>query len=222
MATLSVKMGPAVFYNYLSAFGLGRPTNVDLAAEVGGHLKQPGNADWYDSDLGTNAFGQGVAVTPLQLVTAASAIVNGGVLMQPHILYRVEHGTSARVIPPQIIGRPIKPETAATLNEMLAVSMATGEGDLAVVPGYRMAGKTGTAEIPTAGGYEENTSIASFIGWGPVDDPRFITLIVLNRPKASIWGSETAAPIFAEMVKRLVVLLNIPPDDVRHAIQQGQ
>jgi cell division protein FtsI/penicillin-binding protein 2 len=222
MAHLSTQMGPATFYNYISAFGIGRATNVDLAAEISGHLKQPGNADWYDSDLGTNSFGQGVAVTPLQLVTAASAIANGGVMMQPHILYRVEHGTNTRVIPPQIIGRPIKPESAAMLNEMLAVSMETGEADQAVVPGYRLAGKTGTAEIPMAGGYEENRSIASFIGWGPVDDPRFVTLIVLNRPKTSIWGSETAAPVFSEMVKRLVVLLEIPPDDARHAIQQGQ
>jgi cell division protein FtsI/penicillin-binding protein 2 len=158
----------------------------------------------------------------LQLVTAVSAIANGGVMMQPHVLYRVEHGANARIIPPQIIGRPIKPETAAMLNEMLAISMETGEAEEAVVPGYRLAGKTGTAEIPMAGGYEENRSIASFVGWGPVDDPRFVTLIVLNRPKTSIWGSETAAPVFSEMARRLVVLLEIPPDDVRHAMQQGQ
>lgn len=222
MATLSTRMGAATFYNYLSAFGIGRATNVDLAAEIAGHLKQPGNADWYDSDLGTNSFGQGVAVTPLQLVTAASAVANGGVMMQPHILQRVQHGANSRVISPQVIGRPIRPETAATLNEMLAVSMATGEGDEALVPGYRLAGKTGTAEIPIAGGYEANRTIASFIGWGPVDDPRFIALIVLNRPTTSIWGSETAAPAFSQMVKRLVVLLEIPPDDARHAMQQGQ
>ncbi len=222
MASLSTHMGAATFYNYLSAFGIGRATNVDLAAEISGHLKQPGNSDWYDSDLGTNAFGQGVAVTPLQLVTAASAIANGGVMMQPHILYRVERGTNERVIPSQIIGRPIRPETAATLNDMLAVSMETGEADQALVPGYRLAGKTGTAEIPMAGGYEANRSIASFLGWGPVDDPRFITLIVLNRPTTSIWGSETAAPVFSELTKRLVVLLGIPPDDARHAMQHGQ
>jgi cell division protein FtsI/penicillin-binding protein 2 len=100
--------------------------------------------------------------------------------------------------------------------------METGEADQAVVPGYRLAGKTGTAEIPAAGGYEENRTIASFLGWGPADDPRFITLVVLDRPTASIWGSETAAPVFSEMVKRLVVLMGIPPDDTRHAIQRGQ
>jgi cell division protein FtsI/penicillin-binding protein 2 len=215
-------MGASTFYSYLSAFGIGRLTNVDLAAEVAGHLKQPGNPDWYDSDLGTNAFGQGVAVTPLQLVTAAAAIANGGVMMQPHVLQRVERGGTSRTILPQIIGRPIKPETAATLNEMLAVSMETGEADQALVPGYRLAGKTGTAEIPVAGGYALNTSIASFIGWGPVDDPRFVALVILNRPSTSIWGSETAAPVFSAMVKRLVVLLDIPPDDARHAMARGQ
>jgi cell division protein FtsI/penicillin-binding protein 2 len=218
MAMLSTKMGAATFYNYLSAFGIGRLTNVDLAAEVAGHLKQPGNGDWYDSDLGTNSFGQGVAVTPLQLATAASAIANGGVMMQPHILLRVEREGNKRTIPPQIIGRPIRPETAAMLNEMLAVSMETGEADQALVPGYRLAGKTGTAEIPIPTGYELDRTIASFVGWGPVDDPRFVALVILNRPTTSIWGSETAAPVFAEMVNRLVVLLEIPPDDVRHAM----
>ena len=222
MASLSTRMGPTTFYNYLTAFGLGRLTNVDLAAEVAGHLKQPGTPDWFDADLGANAFGQGVAVTPLQLVTAVSAVANGGVMMQPHVLQRVERDGNVHVISPQIIGRPIKPQTAATLNEMLAVSMATGEADQALVPGYRLAGKTGTAEIPMAGGYEANTSIASFIGWGPVDDPRFVALVILDRPATSIWGSETAAPVFSEMVKRLVVLLNIPPDDTRHALAQGQ
>lgn len=218
MAMLSTKMGASTFYNYLSAFGIGHLTNVDLASEVPGIVRQPGIGDWSDSDLGTNSFGQGIAVTPLQLATAASAIANGGVMMQPHILLRVERGPNARTIPPEVIGRPIKPETAAALNEMLAVSMETGEADQAVVPGYRLAGKTGTAQIPIPTGYEADRTIASFVGWGPIDDPRFVALVILNRPSASIWGSETAAPVFSELVKRLVVLLGIPTDNVRHAM----
>jgi cell division protein FtsI/penicillin-binding protein 2 len=218
MSNLAVQLGPTTFYNYLSAFGLGHLTNVDMAAEVPGRLKHPGDSDWFDSDLGTNAFGQGVAVTPLQLITAVSAVANGGTMMQPHILSRVQNGDKVHVIQPQVLGRPIKPETAAVLNEMLAESMEQGEADQALVPGYRLAGKTGTAQIPIAGGYDPVRTIASFIGWGPVDDPRFVALVILDRPAASIWGSETAAPVFAGLVKRLMVLMEIPPDDVRHSL----
>jgi len=139
-------------------------------------------------------------------------------MMQPHILSQVQNADKVHVIQPQVLGRPIKPETAAVLSEMLAQSMELGEADQATVPGYRLAGKTGTAQIPIAGGYDLDRTIASFIGWGPVDDPRFVVLVILNRPAASIWGSETAAPVFAELVKRLVVLMEIPPDDVRHAL----
>jgi cell division protein FtsI/penicillin-binding protein 2 len=104
---------------------------------------------------------------------------------------------------------------------MLADSIEAGEGSQALVPGYRIAGKTGTAEIPTPGGYHPTDSIGSFIGWGPVDDPQFIVLVKLDRPSSSIWGSETAAPVFSQLVQRLVVLLEIPPDDVRQALQAG-
>jgi len=220
MASLSTSLGPNVFYNYLSAFGIGHLTSVDLATETPGHLKKPGDPDWFDSELGTNSFGQGVAVTPIQLVTAVSAVANGGTMMQPHILLRVQDGGSVHTTRPQVLGRPIKPETAATLSEMLAQSLERGEGGNDVlVPGYRIAGKTGTAQIPMPGGYDPSRSIASFIGWGPVDDPRFVVLVKLDRPATSIWGSETAAPVFSSLVRRLVVLMEIPPDDARRALQ---
>ena len=218
LAHLSTQMGPTTFYNYLSTFGVGHSTGVDLAAEAAGRLKVPGDPDWFESDLGTNAFGQGVAVTPLQLATAVSALANGGAMMQPHILLRVQNGDKSFTTQPQVLGRPIKPETAATLSEMLAQSLEGGEGSAALVPGYRLAGKTGTAQIPIPGGYDENKTIASFIGWGPVDDPRFLVVIKLDQPSSSIWGSETAAPLFGDMVKRLVVLMEIPPDDVRRTL----
>jgi len=218
LASISTWMGPTDFYNYMAAFGMGHLTNVDLASETAGRLKLPGDSDWFDSDLGTNAFGQGVAVTPLQLITAASAIANQGAMMQPHVLLRVQDGDVAHTTQPQILGRPIRPETAALLSNMLARSLELGEGHQALVDGYRIAGKTGTAQIPIPGGYDFSQTIASFIGWGPVDDPQFIVLVKLDRPSASIWGSETAAPTFAALVKRLVVLLEIPPDDVRAAL----
>jgi cell division protein FtsI/penicillin-binding protein 2 len=221
LASVATWMGPNTFYNYMQAFGIGHLTNVDLAAETAGRLKLPGATDWFDSDLGTNSFGQGVAVSPLQLITAASAIANGGTMMQPHILKIVQHGVSQHVTQQQVLGRPIKPETAATENEMLARSLELGEGSQALVDGYRVSGKTGTAQIPTPSGYDPDQTIASFIGWGPTDDPQFIVLIKLDKPTSSIWGSETAAPLFKQLVTRLVVLMQIPPDSVRHALQSG-
>jgi cell division protein FtsI/penicillin-binding protein 2 len=218
MASLSTQMGPTTFYNYMAAFGVGHRTNVDLAAEASGRLKLPGDSDWYESDLGTNAFGQGVAVTPLQLITAVSAVANKGAIMQPHLLKRLQTGDQVHTTQMQVLGRPVRPETAAVLTEMLAQSLEQGEGDQALVPGYRIAGKTGTAQIPIPGGYDRRQTIASFVGWGPVDDPRFIVLVKLDKPRASIWGSETAAPLFSSLTRRLVVLMEIPPDDVRHAL----
>src|SRR5260370_6784550 len=164
----------------MQAFGIGHLTNVDLAAETSGRLKRPGDPDWFDSDLGTNAFGQGVAVSPLQLIAAASAIANGGTMMQPHILQRVQRGANQHVTQQQVLGRPIKPQTAAVENEMLTQSLERGEGSQALVEGYRLAGKTGTAQIPTASGYDPEATIASFIGWGPVDDPQLIVLVKLD------------------------------------------
>ncbi len=214
-AWVSTEMGPKAFYDYMSAFGIGQVTNVDLSGEAAGHLKHPGDSDWYESDLGTNAFGQGIATTPIQLLAAMSAVANGGAVMQPHLLERVVDGDRVHTTQPQVLGRPISADVAATLSSMLAVSVER-EADGALLPGYSIAGKTGTAQIPIPGGYDGEKTIASFVGWGPVDDPRFIVLVKLDKPSASVWGSDTAAPTFGEMVKRLVVLMNIPPDDVRH------
>jgi cell division protein FtsI/penicillin-binding protein 2 len=197
---------------------MGHLTSVDLAAETPGRLKVPGDFDWFDSDLGTNAFGQGVAVSPLQLVTAVSAVANDGTMMQPHILSAVRDSETTHATQPQVLGRPIRPETAHTLSQMLATSLEAGEGSQALVEGYRIAGKTGTAQIPTPGGYDPTATVGSFIGWGPVDDPQFIVLVKLDKPSSSIWGSETAAPVFAQLVRRLVVLMEIPPDNVRQTL----
>jgi cell division protein FtsI/penicillin-binding protein 2 len=96
------------------------------------------------------------------------------------------------------------------------------EASPALVPGYRLAGKTGTAEIPVPGGYDPEQTIATFVGYGPVDDPQFVVLIKLDRPKTSRWGSETAAPVFSQFVQRLVVLMEIPPDDIRQSMALAQ
>ena len=214
MATLSTSMGAGTFYTYMDKFGLGHLTGVDLAGEAAGRLKIPGDSDWYAVDLGTNAFGQGVAATPVQIMMAASAIANDGRTVTPHALYAMVRDGRQYNVPAQFAGSPITEQTANTLSEILAVSLES-EGSLALVPGYRVAGKTGTAQIPVNGFYDDTATNASFIGWGPVDDPQFMIYVWLERPEVSIWGSETAAPVFAEIAEKTVILLDIPPDTIR-------
>lgn len=217
----SQKLGAELLYDYLTDFGIGRLTGVDLAGEVPGQLRTPRHPRWTESDLGTNAFGQGVSVTPMQLITAVSALANGGVMVQPHVVREVVGPNGVYRPGTTILGRPVSAETARTLTEMLAQSLAN-ETRLANVAGYMLAGKTGTAQIPAGLGYDPHWTVASFIGWGPVSDPRFIVLVRLDRPETSPWGSVVAAPAFQEVVERLVALLEIPPDAVRAAMAGGQ
>ncbi len=217
LAWIAKRMGVTTFYDYMERFGIGHLTGVDLAGEIPGRLKVPGDSDWYEADLGTNSFGQGVSVTPLQMAVAASAIANDGKIMAPHIVRaRVAQGYQIEV-KPEVLSAPLSKETANALTEMLARSLETESSD-ALVEGYRLAGKTGTAQIPTPFGYTSDLTNASFIGWGPVDDPRFLVYVWLEKPKTSVWASEVAAPVFSEAVKRLVVLMNLPPDDVRQEL----
>ncbi len=217
LAWVASKIGAKDFYRYMDAFGIGHMTGVDMAGEATGRLKTPGDSDWYDADLGTNAFGQGVAATPLQMAAAASALANNGVMMAPHIVRSMIHDNFQHDFELHRIGVPIKADTAKTLAEMLARSLETESSD-ALVDGYRVAGKTGTAEIPTPYGYTSNQTNASFVGWGPVDDPKFLVYVWLEKPQTSIWGSEVASPLFKEVAQNLFVLMNIPPDYVRKQV----
>lgn len=214
LAWVATQMGSPTFYSYMERFGLGHRTGVDLADEAMGRLKVPGDSDWYPVDLGTNAFGQGVSITPLQLMMAASAIANEGHMVTPHVLYAMLRDGHQYNVPSQYAGSPISAETARTLTEMLAVSLQN-ESASALLPGYRVAGKTGTAQIPTEYGYDPNHTNASFIGWGPVDDPQFMIYVWLQEPSTSIWSSQTAAPVFSLVAEQTVISLNIPPDLVR-------
>jgi cell division protein FtsI/penicillin-binding protein 2 len=217
LAWVATQMGATTFYSYLQSFGFGHPTGVELDLEYSGRLKLPGDPDWYEADLATNSFGQGISVTPVQMVMGISSFANDGNMVVPRIVHGVvdrgrQYNTSV-----QIAGTPITAETARTLTDMLAVSLEQ-EASTALVEGFRVAGKTGTAEIPTEFGYTSGQTNASFVGWGPVDDPKFIVYIWLERPTSSIWGSEVAAPIFSQIVERLVVLMDLPPDPVRQSM----
>jgi cell division protein FtsI/penicillin-binding protein 2 len=218
LAWVATQMGVQNFYSYMERFGLGHPTGIDLSGETAGRLKIPGDADWYPVDLGTNAFGQGVSVTPMQMLMAVSSVANNGRMVTPHVLYSMLRDGHQYNVPPQYAGSPITAQTAHTLTDMLAASLEQ-ESSQALLPGYRLAGKTGTAQIPTEYGYDATHTNASFIGWGPVDDPRFMVYVWLEQPSASIWSSETAAPVFAEVAEQTVISLNLPPDVVRSQLQ---
>lgn len=215
MATLSTKyMGEEIFYRYMRNFGIGYPTGVDLQGEVSGFLKTPNVGYWHPSDLAVNSFGQGLTATPLQMAVAISALANDGKIMTPHVVKSIAQSGYQVEIEPRVVSKPIRPETAHQVAEIMAQALEI-EASEALVPGYRLAGKTGTGQIPTIGGYEEYETNTSFVGFGPVDDPRFVVYIWFERPKTSIWASEVVPEVFADLVQRLVVIMDLPPDSVR-------
>jgi cell division protein FtsI/penicillin-binding protein 2 len=210
-AWLTTQMGPDVFYRYVRAFGFGSPTGVDLAAEAWGQVWLPQDVEnWHDSNLGTNAFGQGLAVTPLQLATALATIANDGVRLQPRIVARqmLADGESVST-EPVFQARVISPETAQTVTALMVRTIEESVVN-ARADGYRVAGKTGTAEIPVPGGYDPNGSIATFGGFGPVPDPQFVILVKLDRPATSEWAFQTAAISFGRLAEELFRLSGIP------------
>jgi cell division protein FtsI/penicillin-binding protein 2 len=223
-AFISTSTGKDQFYTYLRRFGFGTLTQIDLASEGPGMMKLPGDSNWFPSELGTNSFGQGVAVTPMQMIVAAGAVANRGMLMKPHIVDEIitedQDGTLRRIrVEPMMVRWAISQETAQTLTQLLVRVVEQGATQ-AQIPGYRVAGKTGTAQIPTAYGYHPSDTIGSFVGFAPADDPQFIVLVKLDKPRTSPWGSQTAAPTFRAIAERLFVYLQIPPDEIRLAASQ--
>ncbi len=211
LSWVAVQLGPSKFYEYLDRFGIGHRTNVDLSGESLYPLALPGDDNWYLPNLAANSFGQALAVTPMQMIMAISAVANDGKMMPPHVLKAVIDDGRQYNNNPQMVGMPISEKTADTLTLMLEDSLVQ-ESSSALVEGYRVAGKTGTAEIPTEYGYTSSSTNVSFVGWGPVSDPKFIIYIWLEEPQSDIWGSVVAAPVFSEVASKLVVLMNLPPD----------
>lgn len=212
IAQVAVALGKDRFYTYVKRFGFGLLTGADLSSEGPGTLKTPKDADWHESDLGTNSFGQGVAVTPLQIALAVGAVANDGLLMKPHIVSRIVDSERGEVtVEPVVVRRAVSEETAKTLTGMLVEALERANSE-AMVPGYDVAGKTGTAEIPVPGGYHPTLTLASFAGYLPAHDPQVLVLVIIDRPTTSRWGNTTAAPTFRRIAEQVVVLLNIPPD----------
>lgn len=221
-AWLSKLIGADVFYRYVQTFGIGQPTEVGLAGEVSGQLWLPGDYEhWHDSNLGTNAFGQGVAVTPLQMIVAVATVANDGARLRPYIVsQRIEPDGTVSNCQPVIEAQVISPQTASVLTEIM-VRVVEEQATGAKVEGYRIAGKTGTAQIPIPGGYDREKTITSFVGFGPVPDPQLIILVKLDRPKTSSWAADTAVPTFQRLAQRLFIVLGIPPESVAVAEAGG-
>jgi cell division protein FtsI/penicillin-binding protein 2 len=216
LAWVATQIGEKNFYAYLDKFGIGRMTNVDLSGEVDWPVLLPGQPGWTPFSLGANAYGQGVNVTPIQLASAISAVANHGEMMAPHILKAIVANGKQEARPLRSLGNPISSKTATDLTNMLAQSVESESYQNAHIDGYRIAGKTGTASISVGKlGYITNLTNASFVGWSPIDDPQFLVYVWLEKPKTNMWGSLVASPVFTEVVRQLVVLMNIPPDDVR-------
>jgi cell division protein FtsI/penicillin-binding protein 2 len=213
-STIATWMGPDVFYSYLQRFGFGGQTGIDVLAEASGQMALPGDANWTESNIGTNSFGQGMATTPLQMISAISALANGGYLMQPYLVEEIHSQSGDFVHEPTVLSRPVTEQTANQLTAMSINAVQLGFPN-SLVEGYTVAGKTGTAQIPEGGIYLPDDTIASFVGWLPADDPELVILVKLDRPTVSPWGNETAAPTFSLLANELVALLGIPPDDVR-------
>jgi len=211
MVYAAQKLGLDRMLKYIDRFGIGKVTGIDLEGETAPEIK-PKN-EWYEVDLATTGFGQGISITPIELLTAFSSIANKGVMMQPQIVESVlDNNGKETKISPKRLGNPISAQTAKTMTGVLVNAVEKGEAKWVKIDGYKVAGKTGTASIPIEGKYDPNKTIASFIGFAPADNPKFVMLVILDRPTAKIYGAETAAPIFFSISKNLFSYFGIGPD----------
>jgi cell division protein FtsI/penicillin-binding protein 2 len=205
--TLAQLLGQERLLTWIGRFGFGHRTGLDFPGESSGILP----SYWSGSTIGNVPIGQGIAVTPMQMASAYAAIANGGVWVQPHLVSRIAGQPRARLVRRRIIS----PEIAAEVNTMLRLVVTEGTGQQATVPGYVVAGKTGTAAKPDAqGGYSTTRYVASFIGFVPATRPRLVILVAVDEPQREIWGGDVAAPAFAEIAKFDLQYLDVPPDSL--------
>lgn len=209
MAFTGNRLGADRLYDYLAAYGFGDTTGIDLQGEVTPQIRPRGS--WNIVDLATTSFGQGIAVTPIQMVQALGAIANKGVLMAPQVVDKIQIAGKTEDIKPYEVRRVISETAAEDITRMMIAAVKNGEAKWAVPKGFTIAGKTGTAQIPVAGHYDSEKTIASFVGFAPPSDPKFLMLITLREPKSSPWASETAAPLWFDIAKEIFPYLGIQP-----------
>ncbi len=208
-------IGNQTFSDYFTRFGFGKRTDIDLPAELAGSTR---NLDNTRSSISffTASFGQGVTTTPLQMLDAYAVFANGGKLIKPNIIDRIIHPDGQEEkIQPEVIRRVLSEETSRTIGTMLRSVVVNGHGKRADVPGYQVVGKTGTAQVVKSGakGYEDGLSIGSFVGYAPLDDPRFVVLVKLDNPKNVEWAESSAAPTFSQIMKFLLEYAKIKPTE---------
>lgn len=211
MTFVAQKLGQETLYDYLDKFGVGEKTGVDLQGEVALPLRKKGT--WSNVDLDTTSFGQGIALTGMQMVRAVAAIANGGVMPTPRVVTKVEGEGWGGDIPTSKGVRVISSEAAQKVGAMMYEAAAHGESQWAYPKGFKIAGKTGTAQIPIAGHYDATRTNASFIGFAPLDNPKFVMLVTLNEPSSSPWAAETAAPLWYKIAEQLFPYFGIQPEN---------
>jgi stage V sporulation protein D (sporulation-specific penicillin-binding protein) len=209
MVFVGRKLGKNKLLSYLKKFGIGEPTGIDIQEEQVQPLRR--DNEWYEIDLATATFGQGIAVTPLQMLRAVSAIANKGKMVTPRMVTQILADDRKSEPPRTATVSVISPEAAAQVTEMMVNSVDRGEAKWAKPAGFAIAGKTGTAQIPVEGHYDKDKTIASFVGFAPAYDPKFVMLVTLKEPKSSPWGSETAAPLWFEISKELLRYYQVSP-----------
>lgn len=211
MVYVGSKLGKEKVHEYIQKYGFGDYTNIDLQGEVPGQVKPLDQ--WYPIDSATTSFGQGISVTAMQLVRGFAAVINGGYLMRPYIVKEVVEDGYKKVREPQIQRRVLSERTSEIMRKMLVNTVAHAEAKWDIPEGFTFGGKTGTAQIALEGKYDASKTIASFIGFAPADDPQFLVLTVIQEPGSSSWGSETAAPLFFDIAKELLIYYNIPSEN---------
>ncbi|MBX6763539.1 MAG: penicillin-binding protein 2 [Rubrobacteraceae bacterium] len=200
---IAERLGGRRLYEYIKRFGFGKKTGIDLAGESPGYV--PPYRQWSGTTIGNIPFGQGLTVTPLQLAAGYAAIANGGRLVTPHVVQGHDTKPGPRVI---------SPRTSSIVNGMLQSVVDKGTGVCARIPGYRVAGKTGTAQKvdPATGTYSTTDYVASFIGFAPANDPRYLVLMIVDDPQGDIYGETVVAPYFREVMGYTLSYYNVPPD----------
>lgn len=213
------QIGPTTFERYVQAYGFGAPTGIEIDEAKGNVSALAQGKDIYAI---TGSFGQGITVTPLQLAAAYAALANGGTLMQPYLIDTIRKPDGrVQTTEPKVVRQVVSPKTSATIGAMLVRVVRNGHGKKAGVPGYFVAGKTGTAQIPDpeTGTYYENQTIGTFAGFAPVENPRFVMVVKLVRPRDVQFAESTAAPLFGELAKFLLLYLGVPPAENTSANQ---
>ncbi len=213
-AYLANLCGSANFYDYVERFGFGVTSDSGLSGEVDGRVRTPDNdpTGWREVDMATNSFGQGIAVTPLQMAMAVAAIANDGVLMKPQLVNEIVGPLGTQVVEPQAVRQVMSPESARTLLDMMGVVVDGVSTAYVDVSGYEVGGKTGTANIATEnGGYKPDAYISSFIGVAPLDDPEIVVLVKIDEPEDVPWGTVVAGPAFSRLAEQALAYMKVPP-----------